>query len=193
MNGMFLSDDFSFPYKWIFPDTVILANDYLIVWTDNDTTQMGLHTNFALRKSGEDIILLNSDETYLDGLHFGQQCTDTSYGRYPNGTGDFGFMPPTFSANNSTYYGVDEIEFENHIRIYPNPAQDVLYIENACHGLKPWHAFSKIEFYNLLMQKIKEYSFSPTEMRISIPLDEFSNGVYIVRIGSYNRKVIVNK
>ncbi len=194
MNGMFLSDDFSFPYKWIFPDTVILANDYLIVWTDNDTTQMGLHTNFALRKSGEDIILLNSDETYLDGLHFGQQYTDTSYGRYPNGTGDFGFMPPTFSADNSTYYGVDEIELTNHFMIYPNPAKDVLYIEfSNPANLKPWNEYSKIEFYNLLMQKIREYSFSPAEMRLSIPLNEFSNGVYIIRIGNYNKKVVINK
>jgi len=103
LEGIFVSDDFNEPGKWIFPDTTIGANDFIIVWADDDEGQEGLHANFKLSKSGEEIILSNSDLTVLDSIQFGEQFTDTTFGRFPNGTGDFQFMPPTFGAVNQSF------------------------------------------------------------------------------------------
>jgi hypothetical protein len=103
MGGMFVSDDFSEPDKWLFPDTTIGANDFIVVWADDDEEQEGLHANFKLSKSGEEIILSSFDLTAIDSIQFGEQLTDTTFGRFPNGTGDFQFMPPTFGADNQSF------------------------------------------------------------------------------------------
>ena len=100
LGGYYLSDDASEPDQWIFPDTTIGAGGYLIVWADNDEDQEGLHANFKLSKSGESIILSNPALSILDEYSFGQQVTDSTTGRFPNGTGDFVQMPPTFGSEN---------------------------------------------------------------------------------------------
>ncbi len=49
LSGLYLSDDIFNLAKWQFPaGTGITANQYLIVWADNDTLQSGLHANFKL-------------------------------------------------------------------------------------------------------------------------------------------------
>ena len=101
MGGYFLSDDASEPDQWTFPDTTIAAGGYLIIWADDNEDQEGLHANFKLSKSGESIILSNPSITVVDEYSFGQQVTDSTTGRFPNGTGDFVLMPPTFGYENS--------------------------------------------------------------------------------------------
>ncbi len=39
LNGYYLTDNENDLTKWIFPDTSIGANDYLIIWADNDITE----------------------------------------------------------------------------------------------------------------------------------------------------------
>jgi hypothetical protein len=101
LYGYYLSDDVSDPYQWMFPDTMIMAGGYLIVWADDDGGQQGLHANFKLSKSGESIVLSDNNQNLLDQVNFLQQKTDTTTGRYPNGTGDFVEMLPTFGAENT--------------------------------------------------------------------------------------------
>ena len=100
LNSYYLSDDGTDLTQWIFPDTSITSKGYLIIWTDDDGTQSGLHANFKLSKSGEAIYLVNSDTSIIDEITFGAQTTDLSTGRYPNGTGAFMEMTPTFAAEN---------------------------------------------------------------------------------------------
>ena len=100
LAGYFLSDDGSDFTQWTFPDTVIRANSYLIVWADKGEEQSGLHANFKLSSSGETIYLLNRDTTIVDEISFSEQTTDISTGRYPNGTGEFMEMTPTFAGEN---------------------------------------------------------------------------------------------
>ena len=100
LNGYYLSDESSDLTQWVFPDTSIGAGEYLIVWADKDEGQPGLHANFKLSKSGEEIVLVAPDTTIVDEVVFGAQPTDLSTGRYPNGTGPFILMDPTFAAEN---------------------------------------------------------------------------------------------
>ena len=131
LQGFYLSDDVSQPDQWAFPDTTIAAGDYLIVWADNDEEQEGLHANFKLSSSGETILLSGAGLDMIDEVTFSQQIADTTTGRYPNGTGDFVFMPPTFAAENSlTITGIDEnINNNLNIKVYPNPTNSYVNIE----------------------------------------------------------------
>ncbi|HEY9115071.1 MAG TPA: lamin tail domain-containing protein, partial [Bacteroidales bacterium] len=101
LTGYYLSDDAADPYQWIFPDTTIMAGGYLIIWADDDGDQEGLHANFKLSKSGETIVLSDNNMNLLDEVSFLQQKTDTTTGRFENGTGDFIEMLPTFGAENT--------------------------------------------------------------------------------------------
>ncbi len=103
LTGLYLSDKEDNPTKWQFPDnTEIAANGYLIVWLDEDhddeEATEGLHANFKLSKSGELVLFVDSDtegNEILDSVVFGEQETDTAYGRLPNGTGEFQVVLPT--------------------------------------------------------------------------------------------------
>lgn len=128
LNGYYMSDDGGDLTQWAFPDTFIAANSYLIVWADDDGGQAGLHANFKLSKSGEAIYLVLPDTQIVDEISFGSQPTDSSTGRYPDGTGDFVLMFPTFSAANQS--GVTSIGDDQQSEIpsqfsleqnYPNP------------------------------------------------------------------------
>ncbi|MBI9039212.1 MAG: CotH kinase family protein [Bacteroidales bacterium] len=98
--GFFLSDDASSPDQWAFPDTSISSGGYLIVWADKDEEQEGLHASFKLSASGETILLSDSELNVRDEISYEQQYPDTTTGRFPNGTGDFVIMLPTFAMEN---------------------------------------------------------------------------------------------
>ncbi len=114
LGGYYLSDDASEPDLWMFPDTIIKAGDYLIVWADKDLDQEGLHADLKLSASGEIIILSDENVNLIDQISFLQQKPDTTTGRYVNGTGDFIEMLPTFEAENTnTLTAIDEDIFNN--------------------------------------------------------------------------------
>jgi spore coat protein CotH len=100
LSGYSLSDNGNNFDKWAFPDTIIEANNYLIIWADKDEEQGSLHTNFKLSASGESIYLVNSSGNVVDEIVFNEQQPDLSFGRYPNGTGDFVEMTPSFAREN---------------------------------------------------------------------------------------------
>ena len=121
LSGYYLSDNYTLPNKWAFPATAIIQpNGYLIVWSDNQPDQAGIHTTFKLSSAGEEIVLSKPNLQALDSLSFGQQQTNVSYARMPNGTGDFVFdTTPTPNANNEENVGI----FSNFCKILQNSAK----------------------------------------------------------------------
>lgn len=99
VGGMYLSDNVDNPRKWRIPDgTRIAAGGYLLVWTDEDGGDPGLHANFKLATGGETILLVDTDgrqNGLLDSVTYGAQETDRSSGRSPAGAGGFVSMSPT--------------------------------------------------------------------------------------------------
>ncbi len=100
LNDYYLSDDSEDLTQWTFPDISIQAGEYLTIWADSDEEQEGLHAGFKLSASGESIFLVDSTLQIIDEVTFGDQASDISTGRYPDGTGSFTTMNPTFSAAN---------------------------------------------------------------------------------------------
>jgi hypothetical protein len=129
LSGYFLTDDASNLTKWQIPaGTVIEAEGYLIIWADEDGEQEGLHANFKLSASGEDLILLNPDGNILDQVAFGEQVVDMGYARKPNGTGGFVAQAPTFNANNDNASGLADLAPAKIMKVWPNPAREEVIV-----------------------------------------------------------------
>jgi hypothetical protein len=106
LSGFYLSDDPDKPRKWSFPaGTRIPADGYLIVWADEDgAAAAGLHVNFKLSATGEQILLSDTDarrNALLDSITFGAQETDRSYGRSAADAKVFQTMAPTPGTPNN--------------------------------------------------------------------------------------------
>ena len=108
LSGAFLTDDLDEPTQWRIPDGTTLApGAFLLVWADDeDTAGTALHTNFKLSGGGEQVGLFAASGAVIDTLTFGEQTTDISYGRYPDGGDAFGlFATPSPGAPNDTSPG----------------------------------------------------------------------------------------
>ena len=129
LAGFYLSDDPLNLMAWAFPaGTSIPANGYLLVWADNDVSQVGLHANFKLSAGGEYVYLSHGFNVH-DQVAFGPQIANISYARCPDAGLDFATIIPTPLANNNCNIGVQEIAALQ-VQVYPNPFLDVLHIES---------------------------------------------------------------
>jgi hypothetical protein len=108
LDGYFLTDDSADLLMWQFPYVTIPADGYMIVWADADTGQTGLHANFRLNELGEVLVLTDPDGHPCDRVVFGPQAPDISFGRFPDGTGQFMLMDPTFGAANDSGVAIEE-------------------------------------------------------------------------------------
>ncbi|MEO0469992.1 MAG: CotH kinase family protein [Bacteroidota bacterium] len=107
IGGLFLSDEPGNLNKWQIADnTVIPAGGHAVVWLDDDPSQGGLHSNgVRLDINGDELILSQSQAgelVVLDSISFGQQLTNVSFGRLPDGSGVKILMTPTPAATNNT-------------------------------------------------------------------------------------------
>ncbi len=85
---------------------IIEAGGYLLFWADNDEEQGPTHTNFKLDKEGEYVGLYDRDGvTLIDGLSFGQQYSDVSYGRLPDGNDNWVFFGSGTASPNQPNFG----------------------------------------------------------------------------------------
>ncbi len=135
LAGWYLSDDQSNPLRWRIPAGIsIPAGGYLIIWTDADSLDGPLHTNFRLSAAGEDLVLSNSAGQLVDLVNFPLQITDTAYARIPNGTGPFTYRVPTFAANNQGNPSAVRPMTHQQLLLYPNPARDWLRVHLVAEG-----------------------------------------------------------
>ena len=107
LSGYTVTDDLTDASRWRLPDgTTIAAGGYLILWTDDGDTgppsASALHTDFKLSAGGEQVGLYDPSGAVVDTLSFGEQTTDISYGRVPDGSEVWAFMStPTPGAANT--------------------------------------------------------------------------------------------
>ncbi len=138
MYGLYLTDDYTLPMKYAFPEVVIPPYGYMIIWADLSTnTSSYLHCNFHLSAAGEQIMLSNSTGAVLDSISFGAQTTDISLGRCPNGTGPFiQFANTTFNSSNICPAGVHEQNATTYsVSSFPNPASNEVNIISNYPGI----------------------------------------------------------
>ncbi len=107
IGGMYISDDKTELTAWQIPDTApdsttIPAHGFLVLWADKQPEQGVLHVKIKLSSGGEDIVLTAPNgTTVIDSLTFGEQTTDVSMGRLPDGSDNWQFFTnPTPGASN---------------------------------------------------------------------------------------------
>ncbi|NEN25052.1 T9SS type A sorting domain-containing protein [Cryomorpha ignava] len=183
MTGYFLSDKIGDPTLFVFPDTIIEPDSYLIVWCDMGLQEPGLHTFFKLGSDGDDLLLSNSDTLTVDYVRFGTQIPDDSEGRFDNGTGPIVCMIPTFSEYNGDATFVSEINAVADFKLYPNPARNFVRIELVEKDVQD------IQIYGIdgrLVNTLKVNGGSA-----DLNLSGFDPGIYILRSETYSTKLIV--
>ncbi len=93
--------------EWVFPDITMNPQSYLIVFASGKDRLMGeLHTNFGLSSSGETLSLVNLNGVVINTVEIPPLYPDESYGRFPNGSGDYQvFVNATPGTENDDYVG----------------------------------------------------------------------------------------
>jgi hypothetical protein len=137
LAGYYLSDDLNDNSKWAFPDVTIEAFGFYLIWCSGDTSLGENHTGFKLSASGEDVALWNAqsvDTLLVDGLSFGEQYADTSYGREVDAHPNWVFFDvPTPNASNGVFpVGINEFAYELlNLNYYPNPFDEKVTLVNT--------------------------------------------------------------
>ena len=137
LAGYYLSDDLNDNSKWAFPDVTIEAFGFYLIWCSGDTSLGDNHTGFKLSASGEDVALWNAqsvDTLLVDGLSFGEQYADTSYGREVDAHPNWVFFDvPTPNASNGVFpVGINEFAYELlNLNYYPNPFDEKVTLVNT--------------------------------------------------------------
>lgn len=107
LEGYFLSDNQDDLTKWAFPYNdslfVLLPQDYVILWADNESFQGQDHLSFNFSKDGESIFFVSPNgSTIIDQKSFPKQFADISYGRDVLNNNDWSyFISPTIGTQNS--------------------------------------------------------------------------------------------
>jgi hypothetical protein len=185
LSGLFLSDDLSDLNKWALPDMFIDPDDYLIVWADSETSQSGVHSNFKLNATGEQLFLSDAGSTILDSLTFPQQLADVSYARQPNGTGSFTFSSATFNSSNDSATIVPKTA-NLVLGVHPNPVNETLFITIES------QAKSMLSFYDALGRLLYSELFTAGIIQTTISTKGLKPGVYFSVLRS-NDSLITKK
>ncbi len=72
----------------------------------------------------------------------------------------------------------EQLNLDN-VKVYPNPAHDILVVESKD------RMFDRIEIYDLLGKKVR--SVDPTSARVSLDLSELAHGMYVLRVWQNDR------
>ena len=188
LTGWFITDKPDNLTKYDFPvGTTIDANDYLIIWADEDSSQgpVPVHANFKLASSGETVILVDDFVQIVDSVTFGQQTTDLGYARVPNGTGNFVIQQHTFDGNNDAV-STSSIETQDAFKIFPNPSKGhfSIVIENN---------YDEVLFEVFDAQGKKMNEFNINTSRFEIDASSWSSGMYTLKYGGSSKRLLILK
>lgn len=177
--GFYLSDDLSNSSKWAFPDVSIEGQGFYLVWCSGDTTLGENHTSFKLSANGEDVGFFKaeiSDTVLVDGLSFGEQMADTSYGRQTDAHPNWVLFeyPTPNSSNGVLPTSIGELQYSQvDLSVYPNPFKNDITIYN------PNYEDLRVEVYSI-QGKILDHFVLKAHEKYSYQ-DDYSKGLRIIK------------
>ncbi|MCK5080068.1 MAG: lamin tail domain-containing protein, partial [Bacteroidales bacterium] len=154
LAGYYMADDLGdtaamYQIPATYPDSVTVeAGGFIVFYANKEEASSVLNLDFKLSGGGEQIGLWNADQIFMDSLTYGEQITDTSYGRYQDGTDNWYFMaditpgasninpnpPPTielyineFMASNDSSFPGPQGDYPDWIEIY-NPGTEAVML-----------------------------------------------------------------
>lgn len=110
LANYYFSDDASLPNKFRISSGVdapkIPANGFLILWASSHPERGSTHTSFGLSAGGEYLVISSPDLVFIDGVTFGPQTANVSFGRQQDGALSLVYFstasPATSNANGVT-------------------------------------------------------------------------------------------
>jgi len=109
MNDLWFSDNPVNPFKWQIntSDPIYLdPGQYMLIWADEEQDEGYNHASFKLSGSGEYLSIWDKDSSLIDEIQYGEQTSNISYGRYPNGGHNWQyFTDPSPEKNNDSNGG----------------------------------------------------------------------------------------
>jgi hypothetical protein len=185
LGDKYLSDDIRNPSRWKLPDSTIQPGELVLIWTDGNNWQGPTHSNFRLRKSGEEIGIFESprrNSRIIDYMVFDNQTDNHSFGRQTDGAADWiSFIHPTPGISN-IYTRINTVlDSGEDIVYYPNPVSD---------GIMFFSQPTPVKLHDLtgrLLFEERETSY--------IELRELPAGIYLIRIrgGQTGRIILPNQ
>lgn len=111
LEGFFISDDASNPFKYMLPGEIIEPEGFLLIWAsgkDRAGTGGEIHTNFRIGSEGEPLTLSDATGVEVDFIPATALGNNMSYGRQPDGADDFlYFLSPTAGFTNNDADGAE--------------------------------------------------------------------------------------
>lgn len=186
IGGLYITDDFAEPTKYQIPQgndsTIIQPQGFLLLWADEDLEQGVLHLDIKLSKTGEEIAFYKPDgATLIDSVSFGQQTTDVSFGRLPNGSSNWTFFDDPTPGSTNVTNGI-WVSDNDSFTICPNPCRKTTTIHLPFSGEK------KIMVFDLEGNLFLEQRITETECSLSCEL--FSKGMYIVSVETFEGRIV---
>ena len=195
LGGYYMADDLIDPEaRYMIPDTypdsvTVAAGGYILFYANKGQETSVLNLAFKLKGAGEAIGFWNTDgTTVVDTLTYGEQETDVSMGRYPDGTDEWFFMPDFTpgASNNPNAVADNGIEKEGlFVSNYPNP-----FTEETTIGFQvnePGNV--KITVYDLtgsVVQNLVNEYFNSGKHEVKWNNNNLPAGIYFYRLETSN-------
>ncbi len=111
ISGYGFSDKEAEPFRYKFPaGTVVPAKGSIVVYCDSNAALNDAKiAPFGMSASGETLILSDASGSAVDTLTFDALATDTSYGQYPDGSGEYFVLSCTPGKANSAPEGSNAV------------------------------------------------------------------------------------
>lgn len=128
LSGYYMADDLTDPdamyaIPGTYPDSVTVpSHGFILFYANKGEESSVLNLNFKLSGGGEQVGLWNPDQESIDSITYGDQTTDISFGRYPDGGAVWEFMPTfTPGASNVANNIIEKDEAPLMSQNVPNP------------------------------------------------------------------------
>lgn len=184
LSSLYLSNNVSQLTKWRIPNgTLIAPGGYTTIWADDDSLELLLHTNFNLNKDSGVLILSNGIDI-IDSVHFSQQKSDTTWARYPNGTGNFTYLIPTYGYQNNNWpLQVSHPTQTNQFLVYPNPAHQNIWVSSSEKQLS-----TNLQVYDMLGHLIVVKNF---HAQTNLDTSSWPDGMYTFVLRNQSYKILI--
>lgn len=157
-------------HTYILPEPLLLSGKFYIGW--EQTTPDNLNLGFDRNTNSQDKIFYNTDGTWYNSMYKGSLM-----------------IRPILGSEDHPWQGIhDQGNTTFHVRLFPNPACDVLNIRM---NYSPYEIMGSatLQIFDLSGRLLYQDAFSP-----EINVSRFQNGIYFIRIhGLAGQKAITAK
>jgi spore coat protein CotH len=188
IGDKYITDNPSQPTKWKLPELDLDAKGYMVLWADEDQDQDYDHTNFKLAKSGEFIGLYDTEENAfapIDTFHYGNQLTNKSYGRYPDGIGSVVLLPSITIGMTNLLPNAAKDESLMYMTIFPSVTSDKI-------NVKVNSLVSTIEILDITGKIVAKPKVENDTSDMTIDVRYLANGSYTIKL-KIDEKIAVGR